>query len=59
MAAFLAAARQLMDADLRAQMGANAQARFAAEFRIDRMVDRYSALYEDLGAADWKQIRWK
>ena len=59
MAAFLAAARQLMDADLRAQMGANAQARFAAEFRIDRMVDRYSALYEDLGAADWKQTRWK
>ncbi|MEZ0468305.1 glycosyltransferase [Phaeobacter sp. SYSU ZJ3003] len=50
MAAFLEATRRMLDEDLRAQMGANARRRFDAEFRLDRMVDRYAALYEELGA---------
>lgn len=48
MAAFLEGTRRMLDEDLRAQMGANARRRFDAEFRLDRMVDRYAALYEEL-----------
>nr|WP_169618092.1 glycosyltransferase [Ruegeria sp. PR1b] len=52
--AFLAASRRLLDADLRARLARGARARFEAEFRLDQMVDRYAALYEDLGALRWK-----
>ncbi|MEQ3670372.1 glycosyltransferase [Pseudophaeobacter sp.] len=50
MEAFLAALRRMLDADLRAQMASNAQRRFEAEYRLDRMVDSYAQLYEEVGA---------
>lgn len=53
-AAFLDATRRMLDASLRQQFGTNARARFDADFRLDRMVDRYTALYEEVGARVWK-----
>ena len=50
MEAFLAALRRMLDADLRARMAANAQRRFEAEYRLDRMVDSYAQLYDEVGA---------
>ncbi len=54
MAAFASATRRLLEPDLRARLARGARARFEAEFRLDRMVDRYAALYEELGALAWK-----
>lgn len=56
MEAFATAIRRLLDADLRAHYAAGARARFDAEFRLDRMVDRYAALYTELGALEWKAV---
>ena len=53
-AAFLDAARRMLDRDLRMRLGTNARARFDAGFRLDRMVDRYAALYDEVGARVWK-----
>ncbi len=54
MEAFLEATRRMLDPDLRAQMSTNARQRFDAEFRLDRMVDRYAELYDAVGARSWK-----
>ena len=54
MEAFLAALRRMLDTDLRGQMAANARARFEAEYRLDRMVDSYADLYEEVGAGAWE-----
>ncbi|MEY8879923.1 glycosyltransferase [Donghicola sp. XS_ASV15] len=43
--AFIEALRQMMDPVQRARMGTAARQRFDAEFRLDRMVDRYAELY--------------
>lgn len=49
------ALRRLLKADLRARLAAGAKARFEAHYRLDHMVDRYAALYDDLGARHWKR----
>jgi glycosyltransferase involved in cell wall biosynthesis len=49
-AALIAAGTRLMEVDLRARLGRNARVRFDADFRLDRMVNRYAILYVEVGA---------
>jgi glycosyltransferase involved in cell wall biosynthesis len=51
---FAQAARRMLDASVREAFGGHAQARFDAQFKLDRMVNRYAALYSDVGASRWK-----
>ncbi|CTQ32730.1 glycosyltransferase [Jannaschia rubra] len=53
--ALLSATRRLLDPDLRTTMGARARARFEEDFTLAKMVDRYAALYDDLGARTWRR----
>jgi glycosyltransferase involved in cell wall biosynthesis len=55
MAAFLDATRKMLNPDLRRRMGHNSRLRFDQDFHLDRMVDRYANLYDDVGARTWKQ----
>lgn len=54
MEALVMALHRLLDPAERQRLSQNAQKRFDAEFRLERMVDRYAELYETLGARSWK-----
>lgn len=56
MEAFEAAVRRLLDPALRRSMSANACQRFDAKFRLDRMVDRYGELYDEVRARRMYEI---
>jgi glycosyltransferase involved in cell wall biosynthesis len=53
--ALVAACRRLLDPAEREGLSANARQRFEADFRLDRMMDRYAALYEDTWAQTGKK----
>lgn len=50
MGAFLEATRSMLDPDVRRRLGANARARYEAEFTLTQMVDRYAEIYKEVGA---------
>lgn len=57
MEALVAATEQMLDPDARATFGKNARARFDAQYGLDRMVNRYARLYDEVGAQSWKNNR--
>lgn len=46
--ALIVATKKMLDPDVRKQFALNARKRFDANFRLDRMVDRYAEVYEDV-----------